>query len=94
MLLYRLLFINVKIKCFFFFNFIIYLSLSFKGSSSNGVGRKEPCCRGIYDFDAETSDELEFKEGDMIRLITRLDDNWYYLFSLFLCIIKNILKLK
>ena len=74
--------VHQRTSIIFYFR-VGYLSLSplyFKGNSSNGLGRKEPCCRGIYDFDAETLDELEFKEGDMIRLLTRLDDNWYYLF--------------
>ncbi len=43
---------------------------------NNGM-RKEPSCRALYDFDAENFEELEFKEGNIIRLVARLDENWY-----------------
>ncbi len=39
--------------------------------------KKEPSCRAVYDFDAENFEELEFREGDVIRLVSRLDENWY-----------------
>jgi hypothetical protein len=41
-------------------------------------GKQEPACRGLYDFDAENAEELDFKEGDIIKLIARLDDNWLH----------------
>ncbi len=31
----------------------------------------------MFDFEAENAGELEFKEGDIILLKTRVDDNWY-----------------
>lgn len=31
----------------------------------------------IYDFQAENPQELEFKEGDIIELKKKLDDNWF-----------------
>jgi hypothetical protein len=43
----------------------------------NNSMKKEPSCRAVYDFDAENFEELEFKEGDIIRLVSRLDENWY-----------------
>jgi hypothetical protein len=44
--------------------------------SSSSVRTKEPCCKALYDFEAENSEELDFKEGVLIKLIARLDDNW------------------
>jgi len=34
-------------------------------------------CRALYDFDAENPAELSFKEGDVILLKTKIDENWY-----------------
>ncbi|XP_074602757.1 SH3 domain containing GRB2 like, endophilin-A isoform X2 [Brevipalpus obovatus] len=36
-----------------------------------------PCCLALYDFDPENPRELEFKEGDIIELKQKLDDNWF-----------------
>ena len=46
-------------------------------TNRNGNSKeKEPICKALYDFEAENSEELEFKEGDIIKLLARLDDNW------------------
>lgn len=46
-------------------------------SSVNSMrGGREPNCKALYDFEAENSEELDFKEGSIIKLIARLDDNW------------------
>ena len=42
---------------------------------SNGT-RQQALCKALYDFEAENEEELDFKEGDMIKLVARLDDNW------------------
>ena len=36
----------------------------------------QPMCKALYDFEAENMEELEFKEGAMIKLIDKLDENW------------------
>ncbi|KAL5112130.1 Endophilin-A3 [Taenia crassiceps] len=41
------------------------------------VGSKGPCCRALYQFDAENDTELAFSEGDIIQLIRQVDENWY-----------------
>ncbi|RNA08798.1 endophilin-A2 isoform X1 [Brachionus plicatilis] len=37
---------------------------------------QESSCKALYDFEAENDEELDFKEGEIIKLIARLDDNW------------------
>lgn len=36
-----------------------------------------PCCQALYDFDAENPGEVGFKEGDIIVLNQKIDDNWF-----------------
>lgn len=43
--------------------------------TTNGGGGGQ-MCRALYDFEAENDEELDFKEGDIIRLVSRLDENW------------------
>ena len=35
------------------------------------------CVKALYDFDVENEGELPFREGDIIDLIARLDENWF-----------------
>ncbi|GMT29112.1 hypothetical protein PFISCL1PPCAC_20409 [Pristionchus fissidentatus] len=33
--------------------------------------------KALFDFDAQNEGELDFKEADLIELITQVDDNWF-----------------
>eukprot|EP01135_Chromosphaera_perkinsii_P001420 Nk52_evm4s168 gene=Nk52_evmTU4s168 len=36
-----------------------------------------PQLRALYDFDAESPQELSFREGDVIAMVRQVDANWY-----------------
>ncbi|CAL8312195.1 endophilin-A2 isoform X1 [Gadus morhua] len=49
---------------------------SFRGPSLKNR-RPEASCKALYDFEAENPGELSFREGDLITLTSRIDENWF-----------------
>ncbi|KAA3674815.1 uncharacterized protein DEA37_0002144 [Paragonimus westermani] len=55
---------------------VSYQAVQIKPKYDN-VSAQVPTCRALYTFEAENPFELSFHEGDVIRLIEKVDENWF-----------------
>eukprot|EP01104_Vermistella_antarctica_P018073 TRINITY_DN6583_c0_g1_i1.p1 TRINITY_DN6583_c0_g1~~TRINITY_DN6583_c0_g1_i1.p1 ORF type:complete len:1214 (+),score=376.93 TRINITY_DN6583_c0_g1_i1:263-3904(+) len=47
------------------------------GAAPRSATPPKPQCKALYDFDAENPDELDFKEGSIIVILDKADQDWW-----------------
>lgn len=45
--------------------------------SAPASAKPKASCKALYDFEAQNPGELEFKENQVIELLSQVDENWY-----------------
>ncbi|XP_033120590.1 endophilin-A3-like isoform X2 [Anneissia japonica] len=50
--------------------------IGYSVNSNTNAGGPSECCKALYDFEAENDGELDFKEGDIITITQKIDENW------------------
>lgn len=46
-------------------------------AAAPALAKPKATCKALYDFEAQNPGELEFKDGQIIDLVSQVDENWF-----------------